>query len=216
MSRVRGGDRPCPRFDRILFTERYPRSRFDFNVGVLRWTWRVLFYGYGMPGTDRYPPFTLPEMADYPAHFDVEYPERLSRGLVLVKWWLLVLPHYLVAAILIAGLARRGGGLLDVLVLFVAVALLCSGRYPKGLFAFLTGLYRWLIRVGAYASLMTDVCPPFRLDQGGEETTETRWCRVGVESAVESVKCARWRRPRGTTTRHRHLIARSGASLQPM
>ena len=73
-----------------LLTARYPRGTFDFNAGVLRWSWRVGYYSYSVLGTDRYPPFSL-EPKDYPARLDIEYPERLSQGLVLVKWWLLAI-----------------------------------------------------------------------------------------------------------------------------
>ncbi|MGW8379396.1 DUF4389 domain-containing protein [Streptomyces sp. ODS28] len=156
-------------FFAILFTERYPRVLFDFALGVLRWSWRVNYYAYGALGTDRYPPFTLADVPDYPACLDIAYPERLSRGLVLVKWWLLVLPHYAVLALLTSGWGRWGG-LAGLLVLYAAVALLFTGRYPAGIFPLVIGLHRWTVRVIAYAGLLTDVYPPFRLDQGGAET----------------------------------------------
>ncbi|NKX53985.1 DUF4389 domain-containing protein [Arthrobacter sp. E918] len=162
----------------ILFTGRYPQSWFSFCTGVLRWTWRVGFYAYSALGTDRYPPFTLAR-ADYPADFEVDYPARLSRGLVLVKWWLLAIPHVLVVAILTGSIGTRwdednGGGswgpsLLGLLVLIAAVILLFTGRYRQGLFDLVMGINRWAWRVGAYVLLLRDEYPPFRLDQGPAE-----------------------------------------------
>lgn len=146
----------------ILFTGRYPRALFRYNVGVLRWTWRVGFYGYQALGTDRYPPFSL-RAGGYPADLDVAYPERLSRGLALVKWWLLALPHYAVVSLFQGGGGRSGGGLVPLLCLFAGVALLFRGRYPKGIFGFVMDMNRWAYRVAAYAALMTDRYPPFRL-----------------------------------------------------
>ena len=102
---------------------------------------------------------------------------------MLVKWWLLAIPHYVVVGLFGGGWwlgwwqptdARWVGdrpGLIGLLVLIAAVALLFTGRYPATIFAFVMGLNRWVYRVIAYATLMTDRYPPFRLDQGGSETT---------------------------------------------
>jgi hypothetical protein len=162
-------------FFAILITGRYPRGLFDFNVGVLRWSWRVGFYSYDALATDRYPPFSLKEEPGYPARLEVEYPESLSRRLVLVKW-LLAIPHYVVVGFF-GGLGwvatnnkdYAGLGLIGILVLFAGVALLFTGRYPEKLYDFVMGMNRWVFRVAAYSLLMTDAYPPFRLDMGRHE-----------------------------------------------
>lgn len=173
-------------FFAILFTGRYPRGLFDFNVGVLRWSWRVGFYSFSVLGTDRYPPFSLQPDPDFPAELTVAYPERLSNGLVLIKWWLLALPHYLVIGLFGSGwwlgwwepsnsrwIDEAAPGLIGLLVLVAGVALLFRGRYPQSIFDLVIGLNRWVYRVVAYSALMTDHYPPFRLDQGGDDPTVT-------------------------------------------
>lgn len=174
-------------FFAILITERYPRPIFDFNLGVLRWNWRVSYYATNVLGTDRYPPFTLADVPDYPARLQVAYPEQLSRGLVLVKWWLLAIPHYLVVGTFSGAgyitwqssndtVRTAPPGLIGLLTIFAVVVMLFTGAYPRGIFDLVVGLNRWVLRVVAYATLMTDAYPPFRLDQGGPDP----------ESAVEA------------------------------
>jgi hypothetical protein len=150
-------------FFAILFTGRYPRDLFQFNVGIMRWAWRVVFYGYNALGTDKYPPFTL-KSADYPADLEVDYPEKLSSGLVLVKWWLLAIPHYIIVVILNGGFGLlSNGGLGTILALFGAIARMFSGKYPEDIFKLVVGINLWRIRVAVYTGLMTDIYPPFCL-----------------------------------------------------
>jgi hypothetical protein len=167
-------------FFAILFAGRYPRGVFDFNLGVLRWTWRVFFYSYWALGTDRYPPFSLREEPDYPARLEIAYPERLSHWLPLVKW-LLAIPHLILVGIFVGGWGWGWGedfrglgiaGLVGILVIIAGFVLLFTGRYPRSLFDFALGLDRWAFRVAAYVSLMRDEYPPFRLDMGAAEPAE--------------------------------------------
>jgi len=153
----------------ILVTSRYPRPLFDFSVGVMRWTWRVGFYSISAFGTDRYPPFTLRPDPTYPADFEVDYPERLSRGLVLIKWWLLALPQLVIVGVLAGGFGMHAGNLIGILALVAAVILAATRRYPPELFDLVMGFNRWCYRVLAYVALMRDEYPLFRLDTGGPD-----------------------------------------------
>jgi hypothetical protein len=165
-------------FFAILFTTRYPKGLFDFNVGVIRWSWRVAFYGYGALGTDRYPPFTLADVPDYPARLDLEYPQQLNRWLPLVKW-LLAFPQYILVGALVGSgyvvatttqdgraVTYSTPSLIGAAVLIAAIAMLFTTRYPPGLFDLALGIDRWGYRLLVYLALMTDRYPPFRLDQG--------------------------------------------------
>jgi hypothetical protein len=174
----------------ILITGRYPRPLFDFAVGVMRWNWRVGFYVHAALGTDRYPPFSLSADAaiDYPAALDVAYPERLSRGLVLVKW-LLAIPQLIVVGLLCAvimlypvpalnelgGEAALGGGysVINLLVVIAGFFLLITGTYPRSFFDFLMGINRWIHRVLVYVAFLSDTYPPFRLDAGATEKADS-------------------------------------------
>jgi len=167
----------------VLFTGHYPRTLFDFNVGVLRWSWRVGFYATTAIGTDRYPPFTLAR-TDYPADFDVDYPDRLSHGLVLIKSWLLAIPHLIIIGLFTSNVpywwdtandmssayqSAAGISLLGMLVFVAGVFLLITRKYPPALFDLTIGINRWIYRVITYVALMRDEYPPFQLDQGQHE-----------------------------------------------
>ncbi len=106
---------------------------------------------------------------------------------MLVKWWLLAIPHYVIIGIIgsgwwwgnagwwgedrwsAGGWGTWGGGLLGILVLVAAVRLLFTARYPRDMFGLIVGLNRWVFRVAAYVLLMTDRYPPFHLDQEASE-----------------------------------------------
>ena len=136
----------------IVFRQRYPRWWFDFNLELNRFSARVGAYLFLL--TDQYPS-TVEKQS---VHMDIAYPEvkqDLNRWLPLVKWFL-ALPHYFVLFVLVIAAT---------LATFIAwFAILFTGRYPKSLFDFVVGVFRWNLRVGAYAFLLTtDKYPPFSL-----------------------------------------------------
>ncbi|MBM2616397.1 DUF4389 domain-containing protein [Actinoplanes sp. LDG1-06] len=155
----------------VLFTGRYPASLRAYNLGVLRWSWRVGYYGYQALGTDTYPPFTFADVPDHPARVHLEPSEPPPRWLPLVAW-LFAIPHLVILGALTAAGTRDDNTRISVLgaaVLIAGLALLFTGRYPQGLHDLLVGIARWNLRVIGYLTLLTPRYPPFRLDQGETE-----------------------------------------------
>jgi hypothetical protein len=136
----------------ILFVQRYPRWWFDFLRELTRFEARVVAYALLL--TDQYPS-TVEEQS---VHLEIDYPDvkkDLNRWMPLVKW-LFVIPHCFVLFFLIIASFFA--------VIMAWFAILATGRYPRGLFNFNVGVYRWWLRVSAYASLLvTDRYPPFSL-----------------------------------------------------
>ncbi len=136
----------------ILFTGKYPESLFRLVVGATRWNFNV--YCYVLFHDGPYPPFAF-EDGVYPhLQYDVQRQQRYSRWLPLVKW-LLVVPHFVVLALLAV--------VAVVVWLFSLAAVVVTGRFPRGAFDYLVGVGRWAARVNAYFLLQTDRYPPFSL-----------------------------------------------------
>ena len=140
----------------ILFTGKYPKGMFDFVVGYNRWSNNVYaYYTYFL--VDENPPFTGEQNVSYPVTLDVEYPDRLSRGWVVLKalfgWLYVGIPH---------GICLVLYGIAVSIVVFIAFwAILFTAKYPKGMFDFVVGFMRWSLNVSAYLGLLRDEYPPF-------------------------------------------------------
>ena len=136
----------------ILFRKKYPRWWFDWNLNLFRFENRVFAY---LSLMDDRSPSTDDEQA---VHIEIDYPDAqrdLNRWLPLVKW-LLAIPHYIVLVVLFVAAF--------VSVILSWFAILFTGRYPRGLFDFVEGTFRWAARVEGYALLLvTDRYPPFSL-----------------------------------------------------
>ena len=138
----------------LLFRQKYPRWWYDWNLALTKFAARVSAYILLL--RDEYPS-TDEEQA---VHIDILYPDAqqdLNRWLPLIKWFLAI-PHYIVLLFLA----------IAVVVCWVIAwfAILFTGRYPRGLFDFVVGVFRWSLRVSAYAFLLTtDRYPPFGLSE---------------------------------------------------
>lgn len=136
----------------ILFRRRYPQWWFNFARELERFGARIVAYLTFL--TDRYPS-TVEEQA---VHLEIDYPDverDLNQWLPLVKWFLAI-PHYVVLTVLLV--------IAFISTFFAWIAIIFTGRYPKSLFNYIVGVFRWALRVQAYAFLLvTDRYPPFSL-----------------------------------------------------
>ena len=136
----------------ILFREKYPKWWFDWNVGITKFTYRIVAYGLLM--RDEYPSTD----DDQAVKVDIPYPDvkkDLNRWMPLVKW-ILAIPHIIVLIFIFIAVVFCS--------VFAWFAILLTGRYPKVIFDFIEGFLRWSLRVNAYMLLLTtDEYPPFRL-----------------------------------------------------
>ena len=139
----------------VIILGRYPTILWAYHTGLLRWSWRVNFYSYEAGNTDQYPPFSFESREDYPADLVIEYPEMSSRVTGFFRW-LLVIPHWIVTAIL--------SEIVGILVFFALVIVLFTGRYSQSFFDIIMGMNRWIYRVSAYGWLLVDDYPPFSFD----------------------------------------------------
>lgn len=139
----------------VLFTAKYPKGMFEFVVGYYRWFLRVMAYLYYM--TDTYPPFSFKEVEGETVHFNIDYPDKLSRGLLFLRlflgWAYIWIPHMIILWPLFMAVSA--------VVCASWWVILFTGRYPVNMFNFVMGVYRWYLRVIAYAGFMTDKYPPF-------------------------------------------------------
>lgn len=138
----------------ILFTGRYPESMFEYQVGYMNWTLRLNATLFNL--VDDYPRFGVSSRPDN-VRLEVEYPEEVDRGLVLLRLFLglffVILPH---------GIVLYFRNIVGLIIAFLAYwAVLFSGHYPKGFHDFMVGTLRWQTRVSLYLSYMTDEYPPF-------------------------------------------------------
>lgn len=139
----------------ILFSGKYPRGLFDFVVDIQRWSTNVNTYSYMM--RDEYPPFSGEAGQYAPITYEVDYPERSSRLLNNIPYlkYILLIPHIVVLLFLAVGW---------LVVYFIAWwAILFTGTYPRGMFDYSVGVFRWASRVNAYALMLTDAYPPFSM-----------------------------------------------------
>ena len=134
----------------ILFTGSFPEQMWNFVYSYNRWSARVNVYTYLL--RDEYPPFGD---EPYPLSFHLERPQESSRLLLFGRIFMMI-PLAIWAAIL--GLA------MSFVLIYAWFSILIFGNIPEGAFNFIVGVLRYTVRVGCWASMLTDRWPGFSLE----------------------------------------------------
>jgi hypothetical protein len=138
----------------VLFTGHYPQEFFNFQVELYRWGLRLIARMYNL--SDGYPSFGL-KAVDDAVTFDIPFPEKLSRGLLIIRFlfgfFYVIIPHFFI--LFFRGIATF------VLIFIAWWAVLITGKFPETFHSFITGTIRWGMRVNIYMGFMTDEYPPF-------------------------------------------------------
>jgi len=138
----------------ILITGKMPKSLFDFQLNVMRWSLRI--NARLMNLSDGYPHFGLNHQ-DNDVVLDIDYPESSNRISVLLRAmfgiFYVMLPHGIVLLFMQFAVS--------IVRLIAFWVVLITGKYPEGMHSFVVGVIRWTLRVNAYMAYMTDTYPPF-------------------------------------------------------
>jgi hypothetical protein len=146
----------------ILFTGRYPQSMFEYQVGLLKWSIRLSARLYNL--SDGYPAFGI-KSTDDKTDLVIPYPEKVNRGLVLLRLFLGIFYVYLPHMFILYFRAVFVG----ILIFLAWWVVLFTAKYPDFMFDWVTGQLRWQMRVTLYMQYMTDTYPPFTGDELPDE-----------------------------------------------
>ena len=146
----------------ILFTGRYPQSMFEFQVGLMKWNLRVSARLYNL--SDGYPAFGIKSTDDH-TDLSIPYPEKVSRGLTLLRLFFGIFYVYLPHMFILMFRAWFVG----ILTFLAWWVVLFTAKYPDFMFDWVTGQIRWQLRVSIYMMYMTDTYPPFTGDELAHE-----------------------------------------------
>ena len=156
-------------FVTVFLRRSYPPWLMTAHTGFLGFYARTTAYETLV--TDNYPSFAstgVPVRLLYPQ----PEPGSLSRWRVLFWKGALIIPHLIVLMFLYLAVF--------VVVILAWFAIMFTGRYPRGMFAFVVGVQRWSFRLHGYFASFHDEYPPFSLSADARKAEYSTTVVAGV------------------------------------